>query len=251
MTDSVPGAPWLRRLTHIRAPTSHLVVVPHAGGGPSSFRRWGELLGDAVEVWAVELPGRESRLSEQPVKDLEVIADAVSKAVREAVPAPYVIFGHSMGALVAYEVAERLRHVHPPRHLFVSGCPAPHMVRHHETRHISDTAFVELLRALNGTPDEVLQDQELMALLLPSIRADFEAVNSYRCAARRALDIPLTALTGSKDPGVTPGDIDGWAKHSTSALNSFVIEGDHFFVDTALPEVVRQVLTAFAPPAEA
>lgn len=236
--------PWLRRLTRRSAPTAHLVAIHHAGGGTAAFRQWGALLAEDVELWAVVLPGREGRFSEPIAEDLGVVADQVANALTATVPSPYVLFGHSMGALIAYEVAHRLRDEHPPRHLIVAGSPAPHLVQDQKTAEDSEEEFRERLRSLNGTPDEVLRDVELMELLLPTIRADFELVDRYRWSGRSPLDVPVTALSGADDPGVSLSDLEAWAMHTTGRSQLKVVEGDHFFVNTAVEEVIELVSRA-------
>ena len=221
-----------------------LFCFPYAGGSALIFRQWPELLSPDIEVRAAQLPGRGARFWETPFDNLHRLVDELLPAVAELLDKPFALFGHSMGGSIAFELARRLRAelgVEPLR-LFISGRRAPHlpdMLR--PIYNLSEEEFKEELRGLNGTPAEVFEHPELMEMLLPILRADVTLSQTYKCVSRPSLTCPLTVFGGLGDEFDDPGSLDGWREHTVGPFSRRMFEGDHFFINTARQQVLREL----------
>jgi medium-chain acyl-[acyl-carrier-protein] hydrolase len=198
-----------------------------------------------IEVGAIHLPGREGRLREPAFTRIEPLVDEVAAGLRPYLDRPYALFGHSMGALVAFELARRFREEGwgEPTHLFVSGRRAAHLPpRHPAIAHLPDAEFVEEIgRRYNGIPDEVLRHPDLLALLLPGLRADLTLIEAYGHRPGNPLECSISAYGGIADPEATPAELVGWRQHTRGALSVRMFPGGHFFVQSAHEELVRSV----------
>jgi medium-chain acyl-[acyl-carrier-protein] hydrolase len=222
-----------------------LFLFPYAGGGPAAFGKWPGELPQAIEAHIAHYPGRGSRYNEQPVKQLASLAERLADSIQPLLDKPFAFLGHSMGGLLAFEVARQLRErrMPQPQTLFVSACGAPHLPDPHPPVHaLPDAQFLDALRALNGIPAEIASLPELMELLLPSFRADFAAVEGYRYDFQGpAFDFPVIVLGGSQDPHVSRERLEAWQQHAKAGFRSFYFPGDHFFIHTAREAVVATV----------
>lgn len=210
-----------------------LFCFPYAGGGASAYRGWAAALPSDVEVCPVQLPGRESRLREPAFDRPEPLIQALADALQAHLDLPFAFFGHSMGAMLSFELARELRRRGRslPLHLFVSGRRAPQVPPREEDIHdLPEPEFVAKLRELNGTPEEVLQHAELMRLLLPVLRADFAVNETYVLRAEPPLDLGISAFGGLADEEVSREDIAGWKEHARGAFRLRMLPGDHFFL---------------------
>lgn len=213
-----------------------LFCFPYAGGSNLIFRTWGKALGPAIAVCPAHLPGRERRLTEKPYTSLQTLVAAAAEAIKPHLDLPFAFFGHSMGALISFELARHLRRLDlpPPTHLFLSGRAAPQLgVRESVTYNLPNKEFAEELRRLNGTPPEVLEHQELMALMIPLLRADFEVCQTYRYTQEPPLDCPITAFGGLSDHEVSGELVGAWREQTTRSFRLCMVPGDHFFVNSA------------------
>ncbi|MEU8891942.1 alpha/beta fold hydrolase [Streptomyces sp. NPDC048442] len=220
-----------------------LFCFPHAGGGSSAFKGWHQALAPLTEARAVVLPGRERRLRELPYVAMEQLVDPLYEALAPFLDRPFALFGHSMGAAVAYEVARRCTaQGRPPVHLFVSGRRAPHMpARRRSYAELPDDAFLETVGAMNGTPADVVRQPELFRLFLPCLRADFELNDTYRPLPGRRLDCPVTALAGRGDPEANADELRAWSQVTSGAAEVCTLPGDHFYLKDAPPSLLDLV----------
>jgi medium-chain acyl-[acyl-carrier-protein] hydrolase len=222
------GSLWIRRPRPVPDARLTLLCVPHAGAGPSFYARWLTDLSPAIEVGLVHLPGREARLRETPLADLGLIAERIAEAAEPLLERPYALFGHSMGALVAYEVARRLPV--PPVHLFASGSPPPH--RPGDEPRISrlpDEEFLaEVRHGYGGIPDSLWDNRELVAMLLPVLRADFAACEDYTWPSPPPLTCDISALRGAGDHYVPDTALAAWGELTTGRTSTHVIGEGHF-----------------------
>jgi medium-chain acyl-[acyl-carrier-protein] hydrolase len=243
MGQEVRGDRWLIRPKPRSSVRMRLWCFPYAGVGASAFRTWPESLPDEVEVCLVQLPGRESRLKEAPFKELPTLVRAAATALSPALDVPFVFFGHSLGALVAFELARDLRRNLGvvPRHLIVSGRRAPQLPeRFPPLGHLPDRDFVaEICRRYDGIPQPVLQNTELLSLLLPGLRADFALNENYMYRSEDPFPCPFSALGGSEDPTVNPDELAAWREHTTGPFRQHLFPGNHFFLQSARKELLR------------
>jgi medium-chain acyl-[acyl-carrier-protein] hydrolase len=219
-----------------------LFCFPYAGGGASVFRRWGAAL-PGVEVRAIQLPGREARLREPPLHRLEPLLEILLDVLRPALDRPFAFFGHSMGAVIGYELARQLRREGGPmpRRLFVSGREAPHTPSERAYHTLPDPELRQALATLGGTPREVLEHDELMELLLPLLRADFSIIENYRYEPGQPLDCPITALGGTEDRGTPLPAVEGWVMHTCGGFEMHTLPGNHFFLHSGEEQVLQIV----------
>ncbi len=239
------SSPWLSGVTETRsAARLRLMCFAHAGGGPSFFRPWRELLPPDIEVCPVVLPGRESRRAELPYTRMEQLVPALFQALWPYAQQPFALFGHSLGAIVAYEIARCFsRNGNPPQRLFVSGRRAPGAPAWHPPIfRLSDGDFLSAVNRLGGTPAAVLGQTDLLQLFLPALRADFELNETYLPLAGPALTCPVSALVGNADPEVEPHELDGWRDVTSGPYSLRIFAGDHFYLK-GLPGSVRTALT--------
>lgn len=235
--------PWLTCFTPHPTATLRLFCFPYAGGGAPVFREWSGLLPNA-EIIALQYPGRGARMMEPPMQSLPELAAGIYEAILPHLNKPFAFFGHSLGSLVAFEVARLLRkNGHPlPRHLFVSARKAPHVPRTAEKQmhKLPEQEFIEELKTYNGTPKEILENKDLMELVLPVLRADFRVNETYEYGEEPALHIPLTALTGIEDSRATEADMTKWSLHTSDVFTQQTFPGDHFYLNP-----LQKELTAF------
>jgi len=171
------------------------------------------------------------------------IVEPLSRAVSGWADRPYALFGHSMGAHLGFELNWALEPRARPVHFFLSGMSAPHLDRSETQLHsLDDDALIDALRALGGTPDEVLAHRELMELTLPVIRADFEVIETHLHRERPPLDLPASLLGGADDPSAPPSEIKAWARYFTPAPSVEIHPGDHFYLEAALDRVIARVV---------
>ncbi len=209
-----------------------LFCFPHAGLGASVYRSWVGELDPDVDICPVQLPGRESRQLEPPFRSMDALADAVADALRPYFDTPFAFFGHSMGALVAFEVAGRLGESAAPVHLFVSARRAPHIPdRLPPLGPLDDKAFVdEIQRRYGGIPSPVLECEDLMAMLLPRLRADVAVLEDYAFRAGRILPCSISVFGGDDDSTVSVPDLEAWGEHSRRDGRVRLLRGGHLFL---------------------
>ncbi len=210
-----------------------LFCFPYAGGGASIYRAWAGELPQEIEVCAVQLPGRETRLDEQPFDRLPPLVEALALSLEPHLNPPFAFFGHSMGALISFELARRLRALNrpAPAHLFVSGRIAPQLQRRRPPVHaLPEPEFVEQVQRLNGTPDAVLQHKELRELVLPLLRADFAINETYGYSSEPPLACPISAFGGLEDDRATQEELAAWQLQTRDAWALHMFPGDHFFL---------------------
>lgn len=222
-----------------------LYCFPFAGGNSTIYRTWPERLWPDVEVVLVELPGRGGRLREPPFRSAPPLVRALGEAFREEARGHFALFGHSMGAILAFELTRYLRRnrLPLPRVIFASGHVAPQLPERRRNLHaLPDGQLVEALKKLGGTPPEVFAQPELLDLLLPIIRADLEVNELYEYGDEPPLDVPLVLFGGSEDADVGLEDLDAWGVQTTSACERHLLPGDHFFLHSAEHAVLEAVL---------
>jgi len=250
-TDRRAGG-WIVGPPSPHAPAVRLFCLPYVGGAASVYESWRGALGGDVEVCPVELPGHQTRLREKAFSDLDALVNALASAITDELDVPYALFGHSLGSLVAFELARELRRrgADEPRALFVSGGPAPRLAREHPPVHdASDAEVVARLRLLGGLPDEVLAEPGLLRRFLPTIRADFAVFETYAFTPERPLSCPVVAFTGSEDTDVPAARVEPWSVESTGRFEHHVLPGGHFFVHTARTALLNLVRGELAAPA--
>lgn len=247
MTQTVTGkrGAWLRRFHHAApqdAPV--LVVLPHAGGSASHYRALSAALAARVEVQAVQYPGRQDRYREEPCADLHLLARGVADALEPLAGRRLALFGHSMGALVAFETTRLLeQRSRSVESLFVSARRAPAQPSPERVHRLDDTGLLAEMRALGGTDERLLREPELLSLYLPVVRADYRALETYTHDPDATVNVPVTAFAGSSDPRVTAEDMSAWRRHTTRRFGIHVFPGGHFYVDEQT-EAVADVLAS-------
>ncbi|GAA5040053.1 pyochelin biosynthetic protein PchC [Thermocatellispora tengchongensis] len=246
--SAVTGAlgPWLRRFEPRPAASYRLICFPHAGGGAGAYRSWNALLPPSVELLAVQYPGREDRFPDPLVDDMDELAGAVAAALRGALDRPYMVFGHSMGAAVAYETVHLLR-PHEPAALFVSGRPAPDRFRGGDVHRRDDEGLIDELTRLGGTDRDVLADPALRRAVLAYVRNDYKLIENYRPRSRPPLTCPLTVLTGADDPELPPDQAGGWARLTSGRTEVLTFPGGHFYLVPRRSEVVAAIVRRLDP----
>lgn len=232
-------------------PTTRLVCFAHAGGGDSSYRAWPVALRPAIEVWTASLPGRAWGTPE-PFADswaplVDRLADSLDPSAGDP---PLALFGHSLGALVAFEVARTLerRHGQGPVHLFVSGSKAPPRRAGGQPRPARDDQLIEAMdEAYGGVPAEVRAEPELLKRFVGILRADLELLEAHRWEAGEPLACPITAIAGASDVHALPADVEHWADLTRGGFEAVTVPGGHFAIHAELSRVADLIRRALAP----
>ena len=221
-----------------------LFCFPYSGGTVLAYRNWKQMLPQEIVVCAIQLPGRGKRLHEIPLTKMSQMVESVGEEIVPMLDRPYAFFGHSMGAIIGFELARLLRRWghQGPTHLFVSAHKAPQIPKQEPfTYNLPEAELIEELQRLNGTPREVLDHPELMRLMIPLLRADFESIQTYSYKHEPPLDCPITALGGLWDPEVTRETLEAWREQTTAAFNIRMFPGDHFFLNKEQASLLRVI----------
>jgi len=251
MSDTTLDSWLVRRPVHGQTVRGRLFCFSYAGGGPSAYRLWAAGLPPGLELCAVQLPGREARYREPAYTRIEAAVAALLPALRPHLDLPFAFFGHSMGAVVASELTAALAASGGPvpQHLFLSARRAPGIPDPDAPiSGLSDAAFVaELNRRYGGIPAEVMQDEELMSLLLPSLRADIGALENYVAAPQMRISVPLSVFGGGDDLRVRLAHLEAWRQVATDEFRLRIFVGDHFYINPRRAEVLAEVSATLAP----
>lgn len=256
-TSDPPGVPvrqgsppnkWTGALSRQASATTQLRLFcfPFAGGGASAFRGWPAAMPGGVELCPIQLPGRESRWNEPSFSQLSSLVETLAQVLHPMLTCSFAFFGHSMGALIAFELARQLRREtgESPVHLFVSGAHAPQRPdRDPPIRGLPDSAFLAELKRLNGISDEVFENRELIQVLLPTFRSDLTLCETYAYVSDEPLDCPISAYMGEQDHKVELEDLAGWSIHTRRIFRFSMFPGDHFFLVAHRQSLLR-VLSA-------
>lgn len=248
-----PGNNWLVRPSPANR-RIRLYCFSFAGGSASTYLPWQAEIDPTIEVCPIQLPGRGMRMIEKPYTSFQQLIDALGPALIQECQQdqrPFAFFGHSLGGVVAFEVARYLAaHASPmPQRLIVSGCDAPQFPSPSKNLHLlSDDDLIKALAEYNGSPPEVLAHRELMRLLLPCIRADFCVSESYEYQNTPPLSIPITVFAGKQDPHVSGSDVIEWRKETTAACRLQWFEGDHFFINPERDLLLQSIAAELSEP---
>jgi pyochelin biosynthetic protein PchC len=240
---------WIRRYCPADPGAPKLVCLPHAGGSATFYAPMARALAPRCEVLAVQYPGRQDRLAERPLETIDEIAEQLFPLLRRNIGGDVVLFGHSMGATLAFELARRFEAAGTvPSALFVSARPAPSRHRTDGTVHLgTDRQLVERLNALGGTYGQMLDDEELARLVLPAVRADYKAIETYRYRPGPKLTCPVHVLTGDEDPMVTEDDARAWGTHTTGAFSLDTYSGGHFYLIHHQDRIIGDIRNTLPP----
>lgn len=229
---------WFRRLGPDPPGRIRLICFPHAGGAAGSYGALARALSPHADVLSVQYPGRQDRRNEPPVADLHALAARIA----DHLPAgPHAFFGHSMGAIVAYEVARLLGDTGPGR-LFASGRAAPSVPNRRYVHLRDDRELVRDVQLLGGAGNSSLDDPDLLAMVLPALRADYAAIETYRWTPGPPLACPVTVLLGAEDPLVGVREARAWRDHTTAGITLRPYPGGHFYLERQTDHVARDLL---------
>jgi surfactin synthase thioesterase subunit len=223
-----------------------LVCFPHAGGAASYYFPYSLALAPAIEVLATQYPGRQDRRREPLVDSIPALADSIFHALPEPAGPPYAFFGHSMGAVLAFEVARRIQAagLPMPERLFVSGRSAPSRFRTGDVHLRDDAGLLAEMRSVGGTDLRLFDDAEMVAAALPATRSDYRAIERYRYQPGAPLSCPITALIGAHDPQASEDDVAAWREHTSAEFELRVFPGGHFYLDACRAGVIETISTA-------
>jgi medium-chain acyl-[acyl-carrier-protein] hydrolase len=224
-----------------------LFCFPYAGGSAAIYRPWSDGLPPSIEVCSIQLPGRGARLLEKPFSRISPLVSALSQALLPLFDKPFAFFGHSMGALIGFELARLLQRKGGPQplHLFISGAAAPFLPpREIALYKLPEPELIHALHGLNGTPKELLESEELMQLMLPTLRADFAICDTYTYKKGAALRCPITVCGGTRDRKLSRrSDLQAWRSETEASFSLQMFPGDHFFLHTAQPQLLQLLST--------
>ncbi|MEU4833523.1 alpha/beta fold hydrolase [Streptosporangium sp. NPDC023615] len=233
---------WIRRFHPAGEGAPRLICLPHAGGSASYFFPLSKMLSPAVEVLSVQYPGRQDRRAEPCVDDLRELAARLLARLEGWTDPPPALFGHSMGATLAYEVTRLLEaRGDAVRHLFLSGRRGPRCRREDRMHRMGDDELVAAMAALDGTDPRLLADPDVRAMLLPALRGDYRAIETYVHRAGPEPSCPVTALVGDDDPVTTPAEADAWRSHTGGPFELLTFPGGHFYLASHRAELTRLI----------
>lgn len=245
--------PWFK-VQPRSAARVRLFCFPYAGGTSAIFRQWSRELPREIELVPALLPGRELKLKEPAYTQIEPLIETLAREITPFLDRPFAFFGHSMGATIGFELARRLRTDYrvEPDHLCVSGRRGPQVHRRDPyIHHLPDAEFFAELEGMNGTPREVLEHQELMEILSPMLRADFELCYNYDYIPGELLRCPITVLGGLEDEETPRNELEAWCAETTGNCQVHMLQGDHFFINqqhaTILPIIQRALVAHIQP----
>lgn len=228
-----------------------LFCVPYAGGGTAVYRPWTDDLPEDIELCLVQLPGRETRMRETPYTSLHELVEELGHVLEPLLDRPYAVFGHSMGAMIAYALTCQLGSKgHPdPEHLFVSGRRAPQIPDPDPPLHqLPDFAFIEtLVRRYNGIPKVLLQNIDLLRIFLPTIRADMTMIETYSFTMDAPLNAPIAAYGGWDDGRASRAELAAWRDITGGEFTLRMFPGGHFFIQSARAELVASIIELLSP----
>ncbi|MFI0465777.1 MULTISPECIES: thioesterase II family protein [Saccharopolyspora] len=256
-TAVTEGGEWIRCFDAESGGATRLICFPHAGGSASFFRPLSMRLAPEVDVLAIQYPGRQDRYREPVITEIGELADRIATELAALPGPPPVYLGHSMGAVLAFEVAQRLeaRDRNGPRALLLSGRRAPSKKYVERNVHLKpDDDVIAELKLLSGTSPDLLGDDEMLRLVLPAIRGDFQAVETYLADPESVVGCPITALVGDADPLTTVDEARAWGRHTSAAFEAKVFAGGHFYLAERQPEVIEEIrkqLRHLSAPADA
>lgn len=244
------GTAWIRRLRprSAAAASRRLVCFPHAGGSASYFAPLAQALPDAVDLVALQYPARQERLSEPGIASIDELVAAILPQLDGWLDQPFALFGHSMGAIVAYEVARILEHQRGtvPLALVVSGRRAPSTWRDEHVHRGGDRALVREVVRLGGTPSQLLDDEDVHQMMLPALRSDYRAIETYEWQPGPPLSCPIWAVLGETDPLTTQVEAQRWAAQTTAHFELRTFRGGHFYLVAHLPELAELLVRSLA-----
>lgn len=223
---------------------SRIFLFPYAGGAPSAFNKWSPEFPSTIETHIVHYPGRGSRHNEALLNSLDSLVEKLTHAIQPLLDIRFSFFGHSLGGTVAFELARHLRHngLPQPSALFISACAAPQVPKSHPPIHtFPDDEFLNSLKELGGIPNEISQNNELLDILLPVLRADFELIETYQHVPGEPLECPILAFGGFDDPRVSLEQLEGWAMHTNAGFEAKYFAGDHFFINAARQSIIDEI----------
>jgi medium-chain acyl-[acyl-carrier-protein] hydrolase len=221
-----------------------LFCFPYAGGAASIFYPWPDDLPLDVAICPIQLPGRENRLGEPLFTRLSPLMQVLAQAIRPHLDLPFAFFGHSMGAIISFELARQLRKQGDPGpvQLFVSGNQAPQIAcRDSPIHQLPEAEFIEEIRKFSGIPEAVLQNTEFLQLFLPILRADFAIHDTYTYTADETLACPISAFGGLQDKEVSRDDLAAWRDQTRSTFRLRMLPGDHFFLHSARTPLLQAI----------
>lgn len=221
-----------------------LFCLPYAGGGSSTYYEWKKYLDNLIKLYAVELSGRGKRYDESLYDNLEEALQDIYNEIKDDLVSDYAFFGHSMGALLAYELYFKvLEHNRKgPRHIFLSGFQAPNMPsRSATTYNLPTLKFIESMRSLGGTPEEVLKNNDLLRICLPILRSDLKLVETYQYVEKSSkLDCDISVLYGTGDL-ITVSDLLPWKEQTNKSCKMYEYEGNHFFINDHREQIINMI----------
>lgn len=235
----------IKTLTKNQNAKVRLFCFHYGGGSGVSFYPWISKIPNFVELMVVELPGRGNNMSQPLLTKVHDITILLVEEIKYYLDKPFVFFGHSLGSLISFELTKAMKgqNLPLPVHLMLSGSMAPHTL--HKRRHIchlDDEAFSKQLKIYNGIPQEVQNESSFMDMFLPIIRADMSIIENYKYSPSRPLECDITTITGKDDPTVSVEDAKAWGHHTSLSYNHYNLNGDHFFIKTALQQVINIIL---------
>ena len=242
--------PWVFNARQYTEARLRLFCFPYAGGGASVYAPWVGALAPTIEVYPVQLPGRENRLKEKPYLQFDELIQALVLALSPLFTKPFAFFGHSMGALISFGLTQQLlKQGHPlPEHLFLSAYRAPQIPNDESLRTLSDAALMRKVLGMNGTQPQIFENAEIRQFLLPLMRADFSVCETYVHAASEPLERPITVFGGLQDNRAIKATVEPWSEQTCKAFRICMLPGDHFFWRNApqpLLQLIKQELQPY------